>query len=36
MVIAKVGMAAAWDGAEGQHWAAHAGRYEATTAGYWR
>lgn len=36
MVIANVEMAAAWDGAEGQHWAAHAERYEATAAGYWQ
>jgi SAM-dependent methyltransferase len=36
MVIANVEMAAAWDGPEGQHWAAHADRYEATAAGYWR
>lgn len=36
MVIANVEMAAAWDGAEGQHWAAHADRYEATAAGYWQ
>lgn len=36
MVIANVEMAAAWDGPEGQHWAAHADRYEATAAGYWQ
>jgi len=36
MVIANVEMAAAWDGAEGEHWAAHAERYEATGPGYWR
>ncbi|MDQ3610971.1 MAG: class I SAM-dependent methyltransferase [Actinomycetota bacterium] len=36
MVIANIEMAAAWDGAEGEHWAAHADRYEATAAGYWR
>jgi SAM-dependent methyltransferase len=36
MVIANVEMAAAWDGAEGDHWAAHADRYEATAPGYWR
>lgn len=36
MVIANVDMAAAWDGAEGQHWAAHADRYEATAVGYWQ
>jgi SAM-dependent methyltransferase len=36
MVIANVDMAAAWDGAEGEHWAAHADRYEATAPGYWR
>lgn len=36
MVIANVEMAAAWDGAQGQHWAAHADHYEATTAGYRR
>lgn len=35
-VIANVEMAAAWDGAEGQQWAANADRYEATAAGYWR
>jgi SAM-dependent methyltransferase len=36
MVIANVEMAAAWDGPEGQHWAAYAERYEATAAGYWQ
>jgi len=36
MVIANVDMAAAWDGSEGEHWAAHADRYEATAAGYWQ
>ncbi len=36
MVIANVDMAAAWDGPEGEHWAAHADRYEATATGYWR
>jgi SAM-dependent methyltransferase len=36
MVIANVEMAAAWDGAEGDHWAAHAERYETTASGYWR
>lgn len=30
MTIVNVEMAAAWDGAEGEHWAAHADRYEAT------
>ena len=34
MTIANVEMAAAWDGAEGEHWAAHAERYEATGRGY--
>ena len=28
------GMAAAWDGPEGDHWADHADRYEATSARY--
>ncbi|MDQ3680144.1 MAG: methyltransferase domain-containing protein [Actinomycetota bacterium] len=36
MTIANVEMAAAWDGAEGDHWAAHADRYEATAPGYWQ
>ena len=36
MAIANVEMAAAWDGPEGEHWAAHAHRYEATGPGYWR
>jgi tRNA G46 methylase TrmB len=36
MVIANVEMAAAWDGAEGDHWTVHADRYEAAAAGYWR
>jgi SAM-dependent methyltransferase len=36
MDIANVEMAAAWDGAEGEHWAVNAERYEATAAGYWR
>jgi len=35
MTIANVEMAAAWDGAEGDHWAAHADRYEAAAPGYW-
>lgn len=35
MTIANVEMAAAWDGAEGDHWAANADRYEATAPGYW-
>ncbi|HET7722497.1 MAG TPA: methyltransferase domain-containing protein, partial [Acidimicrobiales bacterium] len=34
MTIANEEMAAAWDGAEGEHWAAHAERYEATGPGY--
>lgn len=34
MAIANVEMAAAWDGAEGEHWADHADRYEATSIGY--
>jgi SAM-dependent methyltransferase len=34
MTIANVEMAAAWDGAEGEHWAAHAERYEATSTGF--
>ncbi len=36
MIVANVEMAAAWDGAEGDRWAAHADRYEATAPGYWR
>lgn len=32
--IANVEMAAAWDGAEGEHWATHADRYEATSRTY--
>lgn len=36
MTIANVEMAKAWDGAEGDHWAAHADRYEATAPGYWQ
>lgn len=35
MTIANPEMAAAWDGAEGEHWAAHAERYEATNVRYW-
>ena len=36
MNIANVDMAKAWDGPEGDHWAEHAERYEATTGGrYW-
>lgn len=35
MTIANPDMAAAWDGAEGEHWAVHAERYEATTLRYW-
>jgi SAM-dependent methyltransferase len=34
MTIANVEMAAAWDGAEGEQWAAHADRYEATGIRY--
>ena len=34
MTIANVEMAAAWDGAEGDHWAAHADRGKARSAGY--
>lgn len=34
MTIANVEMAAAWDGAEGEHWAAQADRYEATGPRY--
>ena len=34
MTIANVEMAAAWDGAEGEHWAAYADRYEATGTRY--
>jgi SAM-dependent methyltransferase len=34
MTIANVEMAAAWDGAEGEHWTAYADRYEATGAGF--
>ncbi|MDQ3708582.1 MAG: methyltransferase domain-containing protein [Actinomycetota bacterium] len=36
MIVANVEMAAAWDGAEGNRWTAHADRYEATAPGYWR
>jgi len=32
--VANVEMAAAWDGAEGDHWADHAARYEATSSRY--
>ncbi len=35
MTIANVEMAAAWDGPEGDHWAAHAERYEATATAHW-
>ncbi len=35
MTIANPEMAAAWDGAEGEHWALHADRYEAITVRYW-
>jgi len=35
MTIANVEMAAAWDGPEGEHWAAHADRYEAASTGFW-
>lgn len=34
MTIANVEMAAAWDGEEGERWAAHAERYEATGTRY--
>jgi SAM-dependent methyltransferase len=34
MTIVNVEMAAAWDGPEGEHWAAHADRYEATGIRY--
>jgi SAM-dependent methyltransferase len=34
MTIVNVEMAAAWDGAEGEQWAAHADRYEATGTRY--
>jgi SAM-dependent methyltransferase len=34
MTIVNVEMAAAWDGAEGEHWAAQADRYEATGPRY--
>jgi SAM-dependent methyltransferase len=34
VTIANVEMAAAWDGAEGEHWAAQADRYEATGTRY--
>ena len=34
MTIANVEMAAAWDGDEGERWAAHADRYEATGTRY--
>lgn len=36
MNIANVEMAAAWDGAEGDHWAENADRYEATASRYWQ
>ncbi|MBW3537605.1 MAG: class I SAM-dependent methyltransferase [Actinobacteria bacterium] len=32
--VANVDMAAAWDGPEGEHWAEHADRYEATSTRY--
>ena len=35
MVIANVEMAEAWDGAEGDHWAEHAERYESIGPGFW-
>ena len=35
MTVANVEMAAAWDGAEVQHWAAHAERYEAASILHW-
>jgi SAM-dependent methyltransferase len=35
MAIANVEMAAAWDGAEGEHWAEHAARYESIGPGFW-
>ena len=35
MVIANVEMAQAWDGAEGDHWAEHAERYESIGPGFW-
>ena len=35
MAIANVEMAAAWDGAEGQHWAEHAERYESMGSAFW-
>jgi SAM-dependent methyltransferase len=34
VTIANVEMAAAWDGAEGDHWAANADRYESTSERY--
>ena len=36
MTIANVEMAAAWDGDEGEHWSAHADRYESMSLGYWQ
>lgn len=36
MNVANVEMAAAWDGAEGQHWATHAERYEAASILHWQ
>ncbi len=36
MNIANVEMAAAWDGPEGDHWAEHADRYEASASRYWK
>src|SRR5918997_5736371 len=35
MAIANVEMAAAWDGAEGEHWAEHAERYESIGSAFW-
>jgi SAM-dependent methyltransferase len=35
MTIANAEMAAAWDGTEGEHWAAHADRYESSSTGFW-
>ena len=35
MTVANVEMTAAWDGAEGRHWAAHAGKYEAASIRHW-
>ena len=35
IVTANPEQAAAWNGHEGEHWAAHADRYEAASTRYW-